>query len=357
MSEQSNILDIVKTKLIQAATATTTSDGREAIQKDIKSLLGQFDNIASQTNYNGITLLQKDDGSAQDPLSFQIGEDKDYEITLTQSRASNTSKLGGGADTIANGDTIAASEGQNISSTAAVSLTSDSGVLDVTVSGQLGVIQSDSATLTIDVSAENEDLKDAMAAIAAASTTAVITDNGDDTYSLVAGQDLDLKDLNFTSTVLTQDAATEAITLNKGAGALALDTTVTVSNNKSDRTISMSGASTMTGGNLLEDLKNLAETGLTQQKAEDFMSTIDEALTQLNANRATFGSTQNQLESSIRNLETTFTNLKAAESVIRDVDYAQESASFNKQNIIAQAGTYAMSQANAMQQNVSRLLQ
>ncbi|RXI40520.1 flagellin, partial [Malaciobacter mytili] len=51
------------------------------------------------------------------------------------------------------------------------------------------------------------------------------------------------------------------------------------------------------------------------------------------------------------------TNILNAESVIRDVDYAQESANFNKQNIIAQAGTYAMSQANATQQNVLRLLQ
>jgi flagellin len=51
------------------------------------------------------------------------------------------------------------------------------------------------------------------------------------------------------------------------------------------------------------------------------------------------------------------TNIKAAESVIRDVDYAQESANFNKQNIISQAGTYAMSQSNAVQQNVLRLLQ
>ncbi|MEA3315016.1 MAG: flagellin, partial [Campylobacterota bacterium] len=47
----------------------------------------------------------------------------------------------------------------------------------------------------------------------------------------------------------------------------------------------------------------------------------------------------------------------AAESVIRDVDYAAESANFNKQNIIAQAGAYAMSQANTMAQSVSKLLQ
>jgi len=54
---------------------------------------------------------------------------------------------------------------------------------------------------------------------------------------------------------------------------------------------------------------------------------------------------------------TQVTNTKAAESVIRDVDYAQESANFNKQNIISQAGTYAISQANSTSQNVMRLLQ
>ena len=73
--------------------------------------------------------------------------------------------------------------------------------------------------------------------------------------------------------------------------------------------------------------------------------------------RSSFGSVQNRIESSVRNLQTTVTNLKAAESVIRDVDYAKESAEFNKQNIISQAGTYAISQPNAVSQNVLRLLQ
>jgi flagellin len=54
---------------------------------------------------------------------------------------------------------------------------------------------------------------------------------------------------------------------------------------------------------------------------------------------------------------TASTNISAAESVIRDVDYAAESANFNKQNIISQAGSYAISQANNVSQNVLRLLQ
>ena len=94
-----------------------------------------------------------------------------------------------------------------------------------------------------------------------------------------------------------------------------------------------------------------------QTAARAMMTTVNKSLTTLNAWRADVGSTQNQIESSVRNLMTQVTNIKAAESVIRDVDYAQESATFNKQNIISQAGTYSLSQSNQVQQNVLRLLQ
>lgn len=96
---------------------------------------------------------------------------------------------------------------------------------------------------------------------------------------------------------------------------------------------------------------------LSTANANNYMDIVDRSLTELNTNRSAFGSTQNQVESAVRNLMTQATNVKAAESIIRDVDYAAESANFNKQNIISQAGSYAISQANAVQQNVLRLLQ
>jgi flagellin len=207
MAEQSNILDIVKQKLIQAATATTSSEGRTAIGKDIEKLLTQLDNIASQTNYNGISLLQGASGGAgSETQTFQMGE-----------TASNTIAL-------------------------------DSG------------IRSNASGLTL--------------------------------------------------TSLKSAAGTSG------------------------------GAALWSGG-----------------AARAFMNDIDDALNTLNSWRSDVGSTQNQLESALRNMMTQKTNIKAAESVIRDVDYASESADFNKQNIIAQAGTYAQSQANAISQNVLRLLQ
>ena len=110
-------------------------------------------------------------------------------------------------------------------------------------------------------------------------------------------------------------------------------------------------------GEALVSLKNLAANGLTRDLASTYQDVVDDAITDLNSYRGDIGSTQNQIESAVRNLMTQATNISAAESVIRDVDYAEESANFNKQNIIAQAGSYAISQANQVQQNVLRLLQ
>ncbi|HEX5329001.1 flagellin, partial [Sulfuricurvum sp.] len=77
----------------------------------------------------------------------------------------------------------------------------------------------------------------------------------------------------------------------------------------------------------------------------------------LDSIRSDLGSVQNQLVSTVSNISVTQVNVKAAESQIRDVDFAAESATFAKYNILAQSGSYAMSQANAVQQNVLRLLQ
>ncbi|WP_418187157.1 flagellin [Aliarcobacter lanthieri] len=204
MDEQSKILDTVKSKLIQANTATTSTAGRGAISKDISKLLQQLDNIAKQVNYNGLQLLQADRTSgaaASVAHSFQVGE-------------------------------------------------------------------------------------------------------------------------------------------------------------KSDDTISMKAIRANTVGLGLSALRNLDSTGtITAATAGSSQATVDAAITSLNAYRGDVGSTQNQVESAVRNLMTQSTNIKAAEAIIRDVDYAQESANFNKLNIISQAGSYAISQANAAQQNVLRLLQ
>jgi flagellin len=87
------------------------------------------------------------------------------------------------------------------------------------------------------------------------------------------------------------------------------------------------------------------------------MDIVESAIAGLDAIRADLGSVQNQLVVTVNNISVTAVNVRAAESQIRDVDFAAESATFSKHNILAQSGSYAMSQANAIQQNVLSLLQ
>ena len=127
---------------------------------------------------------------------------------------------------------------------------------------------------------------------------------------------------------------------------------------KTSDMITMDAVRANTTGLALTGLTGLTTSGtLTTTAAQTGQGSVDSAITALNGYRGDIGSTQNQVESAVRNLMTQATNIKAAESVIRDVDYAEESAGFNKLNIISQAGSYAISQANATQQNVLRLLQ
>ncbi|EAJ7402858.1 flagellin A [Campylobacter coli] len=103
---------------------------------------------------------------------------------------------------------------------------------------------------------------------------------------------------------------------------------------------------------------NNESAGVTTLKgAMAVMDIAETAIANLDQIRADIGSVQNQLQVTINNITVTQVNVKAAESTIRDVDFAAESANFSKYNILAQSGSYAMSQANAVQQNVLKLLQ
>ena len=84
---------------------------------------------------------------------------------------------------------------------------------------------------------------------------------------------------------------------------------------------------------------------------------VDDAITEINSFRSTFGAQQNRLESTINNLNTTSENLASAESRIRDTDMASEMSEFNKQNILVQAATAMLAQANQAPQSVLSLLQ
>jgi flagellin len=422
MSEQSNILDTVKAKLIQANTDTTSADGREAIRKDINKLLEQLDNIAKQTNYNGTTLLQSgyNDTIGSSQLNFQIGENKD-DIIQSQSIQSNTLGLGGGSEALV--QTSGLSTRNNIISQSTSMVISGDGTnaitvdglatgtaLKVNVSGVTGDLTfNGSSTITnvdantnlileqlaaasggkaVEVKDINGNVIGTFTATGAASgsgitkTNATIV-NGIETvaasYTIASGVTISfggstIDTVNTSATVAsgttpatlnTYSIGSMTITQTSSSGSLtvsanAQNLNITNLNSANAQEITVSTAASggvINGGATLSGLKSLEAGQLTKTQADKFQGVVDAAITQLNTFRANLGSTQNQVESGVRNLMTQKTNVKAAESVIRDVDYAQESSNFNKQNIISQAGSYAMTQANSIQKNVLRLLQ
>ena len=110
--------------------------------------------------------------------------------------------------------------------------------------------------------------------------------------------------------------------------------------------------------NRADNIGQVQTAGVTTLKgAMAVMDVVETATINLDQIRADIGAVQNQLQVTINNITVTQVNVKAAESTIRDVDFAAESANFSKYNILAQSGSYAMSQANQVQQNVLKLLQ
>jgi flagellin len=420
MSEQSNILDIVKAKLIQANTDTTSDDGRESIRKDIVKLLEQLDNIAKQTNYNGTTLLQNSYTSdiGSDQLSFQIGENKD-DVIQTVSIQSNTVGLGGGTEDLV--QTSGASDRNNIISQGTSMVITGDGTnaitvdgyssgtnLKVNVSGISGDITFNSSSTVSNTDSVTQLILEKLAAATGSGSVEVTDMNGNvigtfstagaasgsgvtkvegavvngiqqaPTFTIASGVTIGfggstIDTVNTSATAAS--GATPAVLNTYSIGSMQIEQTsssgsLTISGNAQNLnitnlntavgeeiTVTTAASGTISGGVSLSGLKSLQSGQLTRAQADKYQGVVDAAITQLNTYRADLGSTQNQIESGVRNLMTQETNVKAAESVIRDVDYAEESSNFNKQNIISQAGSYAMSQANSIQQNVLRLLQ
>ncbi|RXJ60325.1 flagellin [Candidatus Marinarcus aquaticus] len=123
-------------------------------------------------------------------------------------------------------------------------------------------------------------------------------------------------------------------------------------------TIETTAVQANTTGLGLDGLLNQDPATFDASTAQSFLDTVDDALTQLNSYRADFGSTANQLQSANSNLATQYTNTVAANSVLIDLNYANEVSNFSKQNILAQVGALGLAQSNNItQQTVLRLLQ
>ncbi|WFB03482.1 flagellin A [Campylobacter coli] len=147
-----------------------------------------------------------------------------------------------------------------------------------------------------------------------------------------------------------------AVAFSSGSGLSAVYNVSAGSGFSSQSGLSQFATMKISAGNSL-GVKDETAGVTTLKGAMAVMDIAETAITNLDQIRADIGSVQNQVTSTINNITVTQVNVKAAESQIRDVDFAAESANYSKANILAQSGSYAMAQANSVQQNVLRLLQ
>jgi len=301
LQEYTNIINTVRTKAIQAASDGQNATSRTAIQKDINKLLAEAQNIASTTSFNGLTLLN---GGFQNK-TFQVGaySGETVAISINDSQVKAVGKFALDTGTTAIGTTGGTTHTVTATSAAGVSVT----FTETNVTG-------------------NTSLQNAQALV-----------DGLNAASQKAGAGI-------------QASAVE-VTPGSGNYTIRLDA-------KKTFTVGSSGgtglAATATAG-LTNNLSTVDVT--TKAGAEKAIIIAGYALNDVNTTRADIGSVQNQLSSTVRNISVTQVNVTSAQSSIMDVDFAAESAKFAKYNILAQSGSYAMSQANAVQKNVLRLLQ
>jgi flagellin len=409
LDEYENILNTVRTKAIQAASDGQNTDSRQAIQNDITKLLEEADTIAQTTQFNGQALL---DGTFQNK-AFHIGAYKDetVDVSISSARTSTigqhvntagTKDFGGGAGVVntaaalsaaalafdsafaINGITTGVSAAETgatggmaeahsagsawakanainaIENKTGVHASAETvvtgaaiGAGDSIASGDLKINGVDIGAVTFGTADSDSSLMNAINAVS--NQTNVIASHDGNKIVLTAndGSEIHVATTNG-SAAKTGLGATDADQYNSGVLTLSSGSAVTVTEGASGTAAFEALAASKTLS--VKDPANTADV-TTRAKAEDTILTMDFALKQVDAIRSNIGSTQNQLESTVRNISVTQVNVAAAESQIRDVDFAAESANFSKQNILAQSGTYAMSQANAVQQNVMRLLQ
>jgi len=411
MDEQIKILDTIKTKATQAAQDGQTTETRKALQQDIVRLMEELDNIAGTTSFNGQQLLSGQYTNKE----FQIGA---YSNTTVKASIGATSSDKIGSTRFETGKSISAAsevsltfkyvDGTHDVSLESVKISTSAGtgigVLAETInknSDKTGVRASWSVQTTTSGAVNGGLIKGLV--INNVAIGSIVVQNNDSDNNLVnainAVKDktgveasiderghlnltsLDGRGIQISGSGLKSVAGfTDSADVNFGRLSLVrLDardivltggSTVGFTGGESQQTVnlrSIKGGFTsaeadamgfVANDNVGYKVSGGTNAGVTTLKGAMAVMDIAEAAQKLlDKIRSDLGSVQNQLVATVNNISVTQVNVKAAESQIRDVDFAEESANFNKHNLLAQSGSYAMSQANAVQQNVMRLLQ
>ena len=407
MRGASNILQRVRELAVQSANATNSASDRQALHAEVGQLLGELDRISQTTEFNGQRLLDGTFGTQQ----FQVGANSNQTITTSTANlrtniyGNNQVQATGAAGTLAAFGSNATTAGTlaingslgSASITVAVNSTAKANADKINLSSSItGVeaeartevslafssagaynltLQSDNTTtqavsftvsaiatadgLSAAVSAINDQTSKTgvTAALNSAGTAVVLTNaTGNDIAvadtTVVNGGNVTVQKLDSTgaaaggAAVLTADATAATATI---VGYITLDSEKSFA---ADVTTSNVLAADI--GSTLKKVSDIDVTTFT--KASDALKTVDSALAFISGERARLGALQSRFETSISNLQVTAENLAASRSRIMDADFAQETANLSRAQILQQAGTAMVAQANQLPQGVLALL-
>jgi flagellin len=305
LAEITNNLQRIRELAVQAANSTNSVSDREALNQEVEQRLAEIERVASQTSFNGQKILDGSFGSA----AFQVGANAGETISIGLSTSMKKDAIGQVA--VATGTVDVTDPDGDPDTDDFVSEDAPLSIADGDL--MIAVGDADAVELTGDYESV-QDLVDAINSKVAGASAWIDADN----HVVIASSE----DLDFT---LANDAAT----LLAGVA----DATVDAD------TDFLTAVSVETAGD-----------------ANETIVRVDAALTSVSSLRSTLGAIQNRFESTITNLTTAAENLTASRSRIQDADFAQETAALTRAQILQQAGTAILAQANAVPQNVLSLL-
>ncbi|MDE2615493.1 MAG: flagellin [Burkholderiales bacterium] len=414
LKASSDILQRVRELAVQSANASNSASDRQALNAEVGQLVSELDRISQTAEFNGQKLLDGSFGTAQ----FQVGANAGQVIVastanLRTSVYGNNQAVGSGAATnstawgtngvtagtvavngalgsqnisIAANDTakmVATNINQQTANTGVTASARTNAQLAFTAAGAYSItLQSDNSTAqTLSFSITATTGSDGLAAAISAindqsSKTGVIATLNSAATGIVltnsTGNDITVADTgvagsmagNVTVQKLYTDV-TGAVSTAGGATTLTGGTNATVDSATTsgyvtlDSSKSFSATATTTNvfassNSTLKKVSNLDVT--TVANSSDALKTVDSALAFISGERAKLGALQSRFDTAISNLQVTSENLTASRSRIQDADFAAETANLSRAQILQQAGTAMVAQANQLPQGVLALL-
>jgi flagellin len=371
---------------VQSANATNSSSDRASLQLEVAQLVAEIDRVASQTAFNGTNLL---DGTFSSKV-FQVGANVGQTITVGSIGSARSAALGAsysasvtGAVTTStalvagalslNGVSIqaaAAGSGNGQAATSAWAVAQAINASQGTVVGTanatsvtgsnpagFGAISANTFTINgVNVGAVTAGTDAATQGANVAAAINLISAATGVTASAAAGGAVTLTAADGRNVVVGGTVTNTGLTAATTYGTVSLSTTST-------QGIVVAGTAPASGGfTAATTASALTGTALSAidissvAGANTALASVDAALSTISSSRASLGAIQNRFSSTIENLQTNSENLSASRSRIQDADFAQETANLSRAQVLQQAGTAMVAQANQLPQQVLQLL-